>query len=61
MRPKIPENLRTANFNQKFTGYKKKSNWHWNVCRFLGFCSAAISYFNLKTDWYFFQNAVNQK
>ena len=24
MRPKIPENLRTANFNQKFTGYKKR-------------------------------------
>ena len=35
--------------------------WHGNVCRFLGFCPAAISYFNHRlTDWYFFLNTLDE-
>ena len=48
MRPKVRENLRTANFNPN---YLKKSVKDMEMCaRFSGFRPVAISYINHKTD-----------
>ena len=42
--------FKISKFQSKFSGYfKKVYSSRENVCRFLGFCPAAISYFNLKT------------
>ena len=62
MRPKIRENLRTANFNPKFTGYKK-SVIDMEMCAdSLVFVLQRLDTLITRLpDWYFFLNAVNEK